>query len=149
MMRTALVVLATSIALLWGYNHILLWSVGYAVALPQPSQWGGFFPTHLSAVLTWMQVIHTVAILAVSIPFAFLISYSYGRRGVWVALGITAALFALFTLPGLVRFFAIMSPHVRIIMVVDNLKLLLILPMLVLLMDSLIGRFRAAPQLHC
>ncbi len=142
MMRTTLVVLATSIALLWVYNYILVWTIGYAMALPQPSQWGALFPTRLSAVLTWMQLIHTVAILAVSIPFAFLISHFYGRRGVWVALGITSASFALISLPGLIRFFATESPRVQIITAFDNLKLLLVLPVLAFFMHRLTSNNR-------
>jgi hypothetical protein len=137
MMRTALIVLATSIALLWVYDQILVWAIGYAMALPEPSRWGALFPTHLSAVLTWMQLIHTGAILAISIPFAFLIAHFYGRRGFWVALGITAASFALLSLPGLIRFFAMLSPRMQIIMAFDNLKLLLVLPVLVFVMRRL------------
>jgi hypothetical protein len=142
MMRSALVVLATSIALLWVYSNILVWAIGHAMALPQPSQWGGLFPTRLSATLSWMQLIHTAAILAISVPFAFLISHFYGRRGVWVALGITAVLFALFSLPSLVRFSATLSPRVQIITAFDNLKLLLVLPLLVLLMNRLTSSYR-------
>jgi hypothetical protein len=86
-MRTTLVVVATSMALLWVYNNILVWAIGYAMALPQPSHWAGLFPTRLSGVLTWMQLAHTTALLVASIPFAFLISYFYGCRAAWLALG--------------------------------------------------------------
>ncbi len=136
-MRTTLVVLATSVALLWVYNNILIWTIGHAIALPQPSQWGGLFPTHVSAVLTWLQLTHTMAILVVSIPFAFFISHFYGRRAAWVALGITVASFAMLSLPALVRFFATLSPRAQIITAFDNLKLLVVFPVLVLLMHRL------------
>ncbi len=142
MMRTTLVVLTTSIALFWLYNNVLLWTIGHAMAVPEPSQWAGIFPSRVSGVLSWMQLTHTTAILVASAPFAFLIAHFYGRRAVWVALGITAALFALISLPGLVRFFATLSPRVQIITVFDNLKLLLILPALVLLMHRLTSNHR-------
>jgi hypothetical protein len=41
------------------------------------------------------------------------------------------------SLPGLVRFFATMSPRVQVITAFDNLKLLLVLPLLVLLIRRL------------
>ncbi len=136
-MRTTLVVVATSIALLLLYSNILTWTIGYAMALPEPSQWAGLFPTRVSGVLTWMQLAHTTALLAASIPFAFFVAHFYGRRGVWVALGITAALLTWISLPGLVQAFATSSPRDQVITAFDNLKLLLVLPLLVLLFRRL------------
>ena len=141
-MRITLVVLITSIALLWVYENTLIWTIGHAMALPRPSHWGGLFPTHLSAALTWMQLIHTTAILVVSIPFAFLIAHFYGRRGVWLALGLTAALLVSTEVPAFIRYFDIESPRVRIVTAFDFLKILVILPVLVLLMHRLTSNNR-------
>ena len=136
-MRTTLVVAATSVALFSVYSYILVGTIGYAMALPEPSQWAGLFATRVTGVLTWMQLAHTTALLVASIPFAFLISYFYGRRAAWLGLGIAVASFAMLSLPGLVRFFATLSPRGQVITAFDNLKLLLVLPLLVLLFQRL------------
>lgn len=136
-MRTTLVVLVSCIALFWVYNPVLVWTIGHALALPQPSGWNGLFPSRLSGVLAWMQLAHTAAIVVASIPFAFLIAHFYGRRAAGLALLITLFTFALFSLPALVAYFATYSPRMRVITVFDNLKLVLVLPALVLLMRRL------------
>jgi hypothetical protein len=136
-MRTTLVVLVTCIALFWVYNYVLVWTIGHAMALPEPSRWAGLFPSRLSGVLTWMQVAHTTAVAVASIPFAFLIAHFYERRAVGVALLITVATFAVFSLPSLVAYFSTFSTRVQLITVFDNLKLLLVLPALVMLIRKL------------
>jgi hypothetical protein len=136
-MRTTLVVLLTCVVLFWVYNFILVWTIGCALALPQPSQWSELFPSRLSGVLAWMQLAHTAAIVVASVPFAFLIAHFYGRRAAGLALLITGASVALFSLPALVEYFATFSPRMRVITVFDNLKLLFVLPALVWLMRGL------------
>jgi hypothetical protein len=136
-MRTTVVVLLTCVVLFWVYNSILVWTIGYALALPQPSQWSELFPSRLSGVLAWMQLAHTAAIVVASVPFAFLIAHFYGRRAAGLALLITVLTFALFSLPSLVAYFATYTPRMRVITVFDNLKLLFVLPALVWLMRRL------------
>ena len=136
-MRTTLVVLVSCIALFWVYNPVLTWTIGHALALPQPSVWSEVFPSRLSGVLTWMRLAHTAAIVVASVPFAFLIAHFYGRRAAGLALLITGASVALFSLPALVEYFATFSPRMRVITVFDNLKLLFVLPALVWLMRGL------------
>ena len=60
------------------------------------------FPTHLSSVILWMALCHTVAIHLVALPFAYVIARLYGRVAVVLALAITFALYTIDPLPGLV-----------------------------------------------
>jgi hypothetical protein len=141
-MRATLVVLITGVALFWVYNTVLVWTIGHAMALPQPRQWAGLFATRLSGVLTWMILVHTAAIVVASSPFAFLIAHFYGRRAAGFALLITVVTFALFSLPSLLAYFRTFSTRMQLITVFDNLKLLLVLPALVLLMRKLASNNR-------
>jgi hypothetical protein len=136
-MRATLVVLITGVALFWVYNTVLVWTIGHAMALPQPRHWAGLFANRLSGVLTWMILVHTAAIVVASSPFAFLIAHFYGRRAAGFALLITVVTFALFSLPSLLAYFRTFSTRMQLITVFDNLKLLLVLPALVLLMRKL------------
>ena len=123
--------------LLFAYQYALVLGTGYALALPPPSGWRASFPTHLSGSLTWLILVHTFAVLIVSVPFALLIARFGGPRAPVIALAITAALFALFSLPPFIEFFGIMSPRTRVVTAFDQIKLILVLPVLVWLMRKL------------
>jgi hypothetical protein len=123
--------------LLCAYQYALVWGIAHALALPPPSGWRALFPTHLSGSLTWLIVVHTLAVLIVSVPFALLITRFGGPHAPVIALAITGALFAVFSLPPLIEFFGIMSPRVRVVSAFDQIKLILMLPLLVWLMRKL------------
>jgi len=132
-----IVLLIACVGLLYAYQYALVWGVGHALALPPPSGWRASFPTRLSGSLTWLIVVHTLAVLIVSVPFALLIARFGGPQAPVIALGITGALFAVFSLPPLIEFFGILSSRVRVVSVFDQIKLILVLPLLVWLMRKL------------
>jgi hypothetical protein len=122
---------------LFAYQYALVWGIGYALALPLPSGWRASFPTHLSGSLTWLILVHTLAVLIISVPFALLIARFGGPHASAIALAITVVLFAVFSLPPLVEFFSIMPRRMRVVSAFDQIKLILVLPLLVWLMRKL------------
>jgi hypothetical protein len=123
--------------LFFAYQYALVWGTGHALALSIPAAWSASFPSRLSGTLTWMILVHTLAVLVVSVPFALLIARFGGPHAPVIALAITAALFAVFSLPPLIEFFGTMPPRMRVVNVLDQIKLILMLPLLVLLMRKL------------
>jgi hypothetical protein len=129
MRRIVLGVLALGLA--WLYVKVLVVTIGVAAAQEPPLWWSPLFTTHMSAVLTWMVLCHTTAVLIVALPFAYTIARLYGRVGVLLALAITIALYAIDPLPAALAFFQTSSTHTKIITLFDAVKLVGILPGLV------------------
>ena len=123
--------------LLFAYQFALAWGTGHALALSIPSAWSASFPSRLSGTLTWMILVHTLEVLIVSVPSALLITRFGGPHAVAAALAITIGMFAVFSLPPLIEFFGTMAPRTRVVSVLDQIKLILMLPLLVLLMRKL------------
>ena len=132
-----IVLLIACVGLLYAYQYALVWGVGHALALSIPSAWSASFPSRLSGALTWIHLVHTLAVLTVSVPFAVLIARFGGPHAPAIALAITVGLFAVFSLPPLIEYFGAMSPRARVVSVFDQFKLILMLPLLVLLMRKL------------
>ena len=137
MTRKRIVLLIACAGLLYAYQYALVLGVGHALALSIPAAWSASFPSRVSGTLTWIILVHTLAVLVVSVPFAVLIARFGGTHAPAIALAITAGLFAIFSLPPLIEFFGIMSPRTRVVTAFDQIKLILVLPLLVLLMRKL------------
>jgi hypothetical protein len=132
-----IVLLIACIGLLYAYHYALVWGTGHALTLPIPSAWRASFPTRLSGTLTWMILVHTLAVLIVSIPFALFIARFGGRPAPAIALAFTVVFFAIFSLPALIEFFGTLPIRQRIVTGLDQIKLILVLPLLVWLMRKL------------
>lgn len=134
--RIALTGLAIGIA--WVYLYAFIMAIGYAAALPISSRWVALFPTHRAAVLTWMVMWHTLAVLIVSAPFALFIQRVYGRRGVVVALLVTLSVFGL-QASYLGELFHGQPLRLQIVAAFDQVKLLAVLPLLVWIFSRLLS----------
>ena len=130
-MRHRIVLGAVALGLVWLYVKVLIITIGVAVALAPPPGWGSLFTTHVSSVITWLVICHTVAISIVALPFSYVIARLYGRVGILLALTLTIALYAVDPLPGVLEYFQTFSARTKIITLFDAVKLLGILPGLV------------------
>ena len=136
-MRHRIVLGVVALSLAWLYFKILVVTIGVASAQAPPLWWIHLFTSHMSAMITWIVVCHTTAVLIVALPFAYTIARLFRRVGVLLALGITIALYAIDPLPAVLAYFQMYSTHTRIIMLFDAVKLVGILPGLVWLFSRL------------
>jgi hypothetical protein len=132
-----LVLVIACAGLLYIYLYALVWGTGHASALPIPSSWLRLFPTRLSGTLTWMILVHTLAVATISVPFAWVIARFGGRRAPLVALAMTVTLIILFSLPPLITFFGTFPTRMKVVSAFDQIKLLGMLPLLVWLIGKL------------
>src|SRR5579863_5048366 len=88
-----------ALVVLYLYSFCLVAAFGYALSRPPPAFWGPLFSSPGGAALTWMVSCHTAALLAVSLPVAYLLHRIYGTRAPAVAFILTLALFLGFALP--------------------------------------------------
>jgi hypothetical protein len=135
--RTRIVLLIAFIGLLYIYNYAMVWGIGHAMALPIPAGWRSSFPTRLSGTLTWMILAHTLAVVAISVPFALVIARFGGRLAPVVALAMTLILFALFSLGPLIEYFGTLPTRTKVVTGFDQIKLVLVLPLMVWLIRKL------------
>ena len=141
-MRHRIVLDVVALSLAWLYFKILVVTIGVASAQALPPWWNQLFTTHMSAVITWIVVCHTTAVLIVALPFAYIIARLFRRVGVLLALGITIALYAIDPLPAVLAYFQTYSTHTRIITLFDAVKLVGILPGLVWVFSRLTSNNR-------
>ena len=132
-----IVLLIAVVGLLYIYNYALVWGIGHAMALPIPSGWRSSFPTRLSGTLTRMILVHTLAVAIISVPFALLIARFGGRLAPVIALAMTLTLFAVFSLPPLIAYFGTFPTRMKVVTGFDQIKLILVLPLLVALIRKL------------
>ena len=152
-MRLRIILGAVALGLAWLYVKVLIITIGVAIALAPPPGWGSLFTTHVSSVIAWLVICHTVAILIVALPFSYVIARLYGRVGILLALTLTVALYAVDPLPGVLEYFHTFSARTKIITLFDAVKLLGILPGLVWVFGRLTSnnrfeRSRAASPLN-
>ena len=134
-MRRALLAVIALVAL-YLYSFFLVAGIGYALAQPHPGWWESMFSTRGHATLTWMVLCHSVAVLVVSVPFAYLIQRLYGRYGPAVALAMTLTLFVVFALPAL-RYLSDSPTRLKVVTIFDQIKLVGVLPVLVWVLGKL------------
>jgi hypothetical protein len=130
-MRHRIILGAFALGLAWLYLRVLVLTIGVAVALAPPTWWSPLFTSHQSAVITWVVVCHTSAVIIVALPFSYVIARLYGRVGILLALALTIALYAFDPLPSVIAYFHTYSARLMIITAFDALKLLGVLPALV------------------
>ena len=125
------VLLVIALLVLYIYSYCLVAGTGYALALLHPEWWDSMFSTRAHAALSWMVLIHSVAVLAGSAPFAYLNQRLYGRDGPVIVLAMTVTLLLAFALPSLMRYFGDSPARFKVVWIFDQIKLLAVLPVLV------------------
>jgi hypothetical protein len=129
-MRRAVILLAAALFLIWFYSYLLLYAVEFSAGQPVPVNWSYLFLTPRAALLSWLYLRHTIAVLLASVPFAFVIARLYPRRWLVVALAATAPLYLTTTLPTVVQTFNTTPLRLQIAEIVDAVKLVGMLPLL-------------------
>jgi hypothetical protein len=86
--RLALTLMAA--VLFWIYRTAFIYVVGYATAIHFPAWWLRLMPRNIHGIFAWSFVCHTVAVLLVILPIAWVLARLYGRLGVY--LGVAGAL---------------------------------------------------------
>ena len=132
--KVAVVVGAT--ALYWG---LLYYVVGYSfAAVPGPRILEPLLGSYRSAALTWVQLVHTLAVLVAAIPVALLLRLVVGRT-FWISFvpGLLCAAFdPLFSLleasPGVH-----LSTTATVFLVLDVLKIVLAVPLVLWVVNTL------------
>ena len=126
-MRSVILIFAALVTF-YLYSISLIYGIGSPYAQLDPSWWGRMFSTRGGAVLTWLVLRHTVAVVVVSLPFAFLLRWLYGRYSPTVALAMTLAIF-LMGVPLLIHSFADSAIRLKVVTCFDQLKLIGALPL--------------------
>jgi hypothetical protein len=133
--RRALQVVIALVAL-YLYSYFLVFVIGYFLAQPNPAWWDSMFSTRAHAILAWMVLCHSAAVVIVSVPFAYLIHRAYGRYGPLVALGMTLTLFVFFALPAW-HYLGDAPTRQKVVTLFDQIKLIGVLPALVWVLSKL------------
>jgi hypothetical protein len=127
--RRVLLALA-ALVILYLYAYGLVVAFGYALSRTPPRSWEHLFASAGGAALAWMVTCHTAALLAVSLPVAYLLHRIYGVRAPAVAFTMTLVLFLGFSVPALWVSFAASPPRVKMVTTFDQIKLLASLPLM-------------------
>jgi hypothetical protein len=127
--RVVLGAVALALALL--YTEALVLTVGVTAALAPLPSWYHLFSTRAGAVMSWTAVWHTMAVLVVALPFAYVIARIYGRVGVLLALTLTGVIYAIDSPAFTIAQFNTFSTHMKFVTLLDAVKLLGFLPGLV------------------
>jgi hypothetical protein len=84
-----------ALALLFAAAYTLLFSklVGYTATLDIPSWWYPTFGRTGASAIAWMQVAHSVGVLAAALPVAMAIAYFFPQK--WLRMTLPAAILAM------------------------------------------------------
>ena len=141
-MRRGIVLALAAAAIAYLYALALIFAIGVATALPTPS-WGlGVLSNRAHSMLVWMHLIQVAAIVLVSLPFAYVITVTYRRFGVWLALGTTIVICGAIEIPVLIEFFGSVSLFLGASLILNAVELVLVLPTLVSMMRRLPSNYR-------
>ena len=140
-MRRAIILGIVAIALAYLYLMALVYGIGVNAAQGVPAWWSEFFSTRHNSARSWVLISHAVAVLLISMPFAWMLARAYGRIGVWVSLAIAIAIWGLFEAPLMLDAFRSDGVFLRALWFADTIQFLGSLPVLVLL-------FRRLPSNH-
>ena len=129
-MRRGVILVPVALFLAWLYVYALSLAIEFAARERVPIGWSHLFQTPQSGLLPWMFLLHTIAVTAASVPFAFVIVRIYPRYWLLVALMATAPLYFATTLPMVVQNFGSSSLRLQITDILDAVTLVGILPLL-------------------
>ena len=138
-MNRRIVLTIAAAGIIFVYLLGLSYVFGFAAALRTPQWWITPFHTLRSAALTWLLFSHAVALVLVSLPFAGLVAWLYGRLSVRVALVMAIATWALLAAP-----LAIDSwrSNGALLWLAETLELVIVLPASVWILRQLPPNFR-------
>jgi hypothetical protein len=128
-------------ALFWVYRIAFLYSIGYATAIHFPAWWLRLIPRNVHGIFAWSFLCHSVAVLLVTLPVAWILARFYGRLGVY--LGAAAAL--ALVIPDIlstVRYSHLMSAFGLTVATADLIKVAVALPLSVWLLLKLPSNIR-------
>jgi hypothetical protein len=125
--RRLLLVLA---ALVLGFAYLIAstYFAGVAAALAFPTWRLLPFSKPAASMLIWMAFLDVVAVVLISLPFAWVFGRLYGRLGVLLAFATTAAVCALITIPSGLHDFAAARPRLQAIWLFETAVRLVALP---------------------
>ena len=120
------------------YASALLGGTWYASQIPIPAAWIGVFSNRIIGVLAWMIAIQMLAVVVLSVPFAYLIGRIGAGYGPVIALAMTLAIFFVFSWSSFLTLFNQPLPtSTRIVTAFDQTKFIWVLPLLVWLLRKL------------
>jgi len=126
MKRLTLTLLA--VTLFWVYRTAFLYAVGHATAIHWPAWWLRLVPRDAHGVFLWTFLCHTVAVVLVTLPIAWVLARVYGRLSVY--LGAAGALVLL--IPDVISTMKgsqLMSTFAVTVTTVDFIKIAVALPL--------------------
>ncbi len=132
---------AAAIAVWWLYRWCLISAAGYVAAIPFPSSWLHFVPRHTHGIMLWADWWHTVAVVVVSLPFAWVIAQYAGRYAIYIACGVTVVTLA-GEVASIAQYVSTMSSGILAVTILDFVKILLVLPLFVWLLRRSPSNFR-------
>jgi hypothetical protein len=149
-MRGRLFQILVAAVLGYAYGITEAYLTARAVAFPEPRWWTPLFPSRIGAVVTWLAAIHTIAIVLLSLPFAYLIRRFYRAYATPVALVISLTVLVWTELPALRSTWSGLPYHARLLSSFDAVKVLGVLPLLTFLMAGLPSNKRLErPVMRC
>ena len=137
MRQRTIVVTVAAVGLFFLYQWILVYTIGYAVAVPIPTWWRGAFPNRGSGAMSWVMLWHTAAVLAVAVPFAWVIARYFSAHAVLLALAVTLASILYRESPLMFQYFSAMPTPIKVVTVLDYIVVICSLPMVVWLLKRL------------
>jgi len=119
----------TAAVLALAYFHLLVYLVGWMSAHQRPGWWLGVFPTRQSAVVTWLVVLHTAAVVSAALPVAVAAVVLSRQQAVQLGLVVAALATAAAIIPSLSSTIwpIIWNSH-PVFFVTDQIKLLVAVP---------------------
>lgn len=139
----ALCLVATGVAAL--YVLIYLSVEGYVAAMAVPRWWLEALPSWRTSALIWIFVSDYVAIVLISLPFAWLLGRLYGRFGTVAAFAVAVLAWGTLAVPPMMGFFQAPGAFLKVAWLVSTAELLVTLPILVWVLQRLPSNNRRGP----
>jgi hypothetical protein len=135
--RRVVILVIVAIGLAYLYVMALAYGIGVNAAQGVPTWWSEFFSSRHSSVRSWVLISHAIAVLLITLPFAWVIARAYGRISVWVSLAIAIAIWGLFEAPLMLDAFRSDGVFPRALWFSDTIQFVGSLPVLVLIFRRL------------
>lgn len=98
-MRRRIVLTCALLALTYLYLLGITYGFGFAAALRTPQWWIAPFHSLRAAGISWLLISHAVTLILISIPFAALVAWLYGRLSIRVALVVAVVTWTILAAP--------------------------------------------------
>lgn len=132
--RLVLSIMALAVA----YYYLLIYLVGWTSAQPWPGWWFALFPSRRIVVISWMVILHTIAVLSAASPVAVASLLIDRTRALWVGAIAGAIATAASVLPSLApTIWPLIWNGYPVLFVADQIKLVAAIPLLVWVIGKL------------